>query len=107
MAASSSSFLLSSMNGILSEELTETQRNTIRNIVVNSGEVSNPFSLFPSIDKYLKYTYKEIINKPNESFQLITSKSCYKFFFYKTDDVIYEVVTNLNVTDVYRVTKWQ
>jgi transglutaminase/protease-like cytokinesis protein 3 len=85
-------------------QITENAFNTIRN-VVNLGEAThNANALFPSLNPLLLHsTYRYIENGPDMSIHFMTCRSGFRFFLYKTDERIYQVVSNDDVTEIYRV----
>ena len=98
--ALSSSMLLSPVY-----QITDDVFNSIRN-AVEGGEIHNALALFPSFNSNLLHNaYRYIENGPDMSIEFIAYQSGFRFFFYKSDGKVYQVVSNDDVTEIYQVTE--
>lgn len=80
--------------------------NTIRNAVALGQANHNAYALFPSFNPHLIHTaYRYIENGPDMSLEFIAYQSGFRFFLYKTDNQVYEVVSNEQVTEIYKVSQ--
>ena len=74
--------------------------NTIINAVALGGVQS--LSLLPSLNLHLlRSAYYNIINQPEMTLQFIAQQSNFRFFFYKTNDHVWEIVTNNDATHIF------
>lgn len=100
MALSSSSLLSTSY------QITEDSFNTIRDAVDLGHATHNANALFPSFNSdFLHTAYRYIENGPDMSVEFIAYQSGFRFFFYKTDGQVYQVVSNEQVTEIYQVSE--
>lgn len=84
--------------------------NTILNILnsVNGGVQETPFSLFPSLSgARFRTAYQNIINEPNFTLHFVHILSEFRFFFFKMGGQVYQIITDLQVTDVYQASHIQ
>jgi hypothetical protein len=77
------------------------------NLYLNSHKFSPSFSLLPSLNyTTLDIAYQEIINDNNISIVQISQTSGFRFFFYKMNRDIYKIITNLDLSIVYEVSRY-
>lgn len=93
-----SSSLLFSNNNPISEDL----YNTIRNCVSNGGVQLHPLRLLPALtDDKIRHAYYIISTQPEMTIYFIGQQSECRFFFYKTNGLIYYIVTNHDSSEIY------
>lgn len=100
MALSSASLLSPSF------QITNEVYNTVRNSVEIGGVNCSPYFLIPSFNSdLLTHAYRQMITRPDNSIEFIAQHSNFLFFFYKKEGRVYQVVSNRDVTEIYRVTE--
>jgi len=97
MSELSSSLLLGNSNPI-----SENVYNTIRNCIDNGGVQLHPLSLLPVLtDDKIRHAYYIINNQPEMTLYFIGQQSECCFFFYKTNGLLYYIVTNHDSSEIY------
>lgn len=78
------------------------------NLYLNNHQFSPTFSLLPSLNyTTLDIAYQEIINDNNNmSIVQISQTSGFRFFFYKMNRDIYKIITNLDLSIIYEVSRY-
>ena len=76
--------------------------NNIRNTVALGGVHLQPFTLLPVLDgSLIRYAYQQIANQPDMSVEYIGQQSGCRFFFYKSNNQVWHVVSNEDVDEIY------
>lgn len=76
--------------------------NNIRNTVALGGVPFQPLILLPVLDDALiRYAYQQIVNQPDMSIKFIGNQSGCRFFFYKSNNQIWKVISNEDVDEIY------
>lgn len=103
MSSLSSSSLLSGHDDHY--HITQEVFNTILNGVI-SGVSSSSLSLFPSLKDSVIDSAKEYLNNQQQDTALLFSRirSDFRFFFFKFNSQIYQIITNLEVSVIHDIT---
>jgi hypothetical protein len=68
------------------------------------GIMYSPLSLFPSLNEtHISVSHQQIVGQANGALHLVGSREGFRFFFYKTNDQVYQIISNEDVTDIYQV----
>lgn len=83
-------------------QLSNDGYNNIRNSVALGGVHLSHLSLLPVLDSSLiRYAYHRIANQPDMSVEHIGQQSGCHFFFYKSNNQVWHVISNEDVDEIY------
>lgn len=105
MALSSSSLLSGEFQ--ITNMMYNTIVNEVNNYLNNNHQLANPYLLLPSLNQtLLDISYEGILNDQNMSIRQIGQFSDFNFFFFKMNNIVYEIVTDRNVSNIYRISQY-
>lgn len=90
-------------------QITNYEYNEILNAVNlymknHNYHFDHPFVLFPALNSTtLDIAHERILNDDNMSVIQISQTSGFRFFFFKINNDVYQIITNLDLSIVYNV----
>ena len=86
-------------------QVTRTMFNTIIN-GIRDCFTNSTYNLFPSLNESLiRYEYNRLIDKPNMTLHFSCVRSEYRFFFFKINNEVYQVITDFEVNTIHQITR--
>ena len=88
-------------------QITNYEYNNILNAVNlymndHNYQFDNPFALIPALNSTtLDIAYEGILNDDNMTVRLVSQTSGFRFFFFKMNNNVYQIITNLDSSIVY------
>lgn len=86
------------------DHLDPNERNNVINSCIGGVHDVNPFALIPQFNEYyIRSAYQTIIEQPDLSVDHFRTHSGFKFYLCKINNEVFEAVTSLDTTVIYRV----